>query len=277
MEALGLCRITVEDGRVTSVTKPLMDYCPMFAKMRGMEHLDVDSVRKNIEFRIADFGLFTENRQVRGNDIVTFGISEILSHAIRQNKLDAACVVSDGCGSAVITEPELLQGLCGRISGVIETSPLKVVCDAVGTDNILDPVACTINPVAMATKIAERPYKKIAVTVTKPNDAIEIRKILGNRAIVVGVHTSGLTRCEANDMFATCDIITACASGYLREIAYNLRNSGDVEIAGNKVQIIAVTNIGKELVGDKLRSMGRDFWNGTPETIDPHPFIDGTD
>lgn len=275
MEALGLCRVAVEDGSVISVTKPLMNFCPMFAKMRGMEHLDSESVRRNIEFRIRDFGLFTENRQVRGNDIITFGVSEILSYAIRQKKLDAACVVSDGCGSVIISDPEILQGLCGRISGIIETSPLKVVQDAVGTENILDPVRCTIDPVAIARKASERGYGRIAVTVARSADARSAREILGDRGVIVGVHTSGMSRCDVDELFEYCDVTTACASGFIREKAFALKAEGMVEIAGNKVQIVAISDLGKELVGDKLRSLGRDFWNGTPEAENPTPFIDG--
>lgn len=129
MEALGLSRVTVIDGRVVDVTEPRLRYCPMFAGMGLVSDITAESIRRNIEFRIKDFGLFTEGRIVRAGDFVTFGVSEIISLAMRNGKLDAACIVADGCGSAVITEPELLQGLCGRISGIIETSPLAVVLD----------------------------------------------------------------------------------------------------------------------------------------------------
>lgn len=129
MEALGLSRVTVVDGKVIDVTQPRLRYCPMFAKMGLVQDITAESVRKNIEFRIRDFGLFTENRIVRAGDTVTFGVSEILSLAMRNGQIDSACIVADGCGSAIITEPELLQGLCGRISGIIETSPLNVVLD----------------------------------------------------------------------------------------------------------------------------------------------------
>ena len=274
MEALGLSRVTVVDGVVTEVTEPMMRFCPMFAKMRGMDVLNRDTIRANVEFRIRDFGLFTENRQVRGSDIVTFGVSEILSYAMRQGWLDAACIVSDGCGSAIVTDPEILQGLCGRISGIIETSPLQVVLDAVGRDNVLDPETTPINPVEIARKAAGRPYKRFAVTVTFGDDAETLRRLYGDRVVIIGVHTSNRCQKDVEQYFECCDFITACASGRIRQTAYRLREEGKVEIAGNKVQIIAVNDIGRKFVGEKLHSLGKEFWKGEPEPVDPAPLLD---
>ena len=274
MDALGLCRIVVEDGEVIEVSQPRLRRCPMFAKMRGMESLSVDSVRANIEFRIRDFGLFTEDRQVRGNDIITFGVSEILSNAIRNGDIDAACIVSDGCGSAIVTEPEILQGLCGRISGIVETSPIRKVLDAVGEDNVIDPVTVPIDQITIAQKAALRPYRKFSVTVCRGEDAAHIREAYGNRVAVVGVHSSGLCQKDVDLLFENCDLLTACASGRIREKAFALRDEGRVEIAGNKVQIVAITDFGKKIVGEKLRSLGKDFWDGNPPPENPVPFID---
>ena len=147
MEALGKSRIVVEDGKVVEISRPQLKYCPLFNKLLKVEDIDEEAVRKNIEFRIRDFGFATENRVVRAPDYVTFGVSEILSTAIENGVLDAAVIVADGCGTAVVTEPAVVQGLCGRISGVIETSPLNVVLDAVGRDNVLDPATTPIDQV----------------------------------------------------------------------------------------------------------------------------------
>ena len=269
-----MCRVTVVDGEIVEITPPRMHFCPMFAKMRGMETLSVESVRANIEFRMKDFGLFTENRQVRGDDVVTFGISEILSHAIRQGELDAACIVSDGCGSAIVTDPEVLQGLCGRISGIVETSPLKVVLDAVGRENVLDPETVPIDQIAIADKAAERPYRRFAVTVSCGDEAAAIRKKYGDRVIIAGVHTSGRCAHDVDGFFDNCDFITACASGRIRQRAYRLHEEGKAKIAGNKVQIVAVTDAGIKMVRDKLHALGKEFWDGTLEPVDPAPFID---
>ncbi|MBR2255578.1 MAG: DUF2099 family protein, partial [Candidatus Methanomethylophilaceae archaeon] len=138
-EALGLARVVIEDGKVVEVGEPEVSSCPLFRKLVGMEHITKESIKANIEFRIRDFGFCTENRVVRAGDYVTFGVSEILSTALDNGQIDAAVIAADGCGTAVITDPEVLQGMCGRISGLVETSPLQVVLDAVGRDNVLDP------------------------------------------------------------------------------------------------------------------------------------------
>ena len=67
-----------------------------------------------------------------------------------------------------------------------------------------------------------------------------------------------------------CDFITACASRVIREIAYS---RPDVVIAGNKIPIIAVTDIGKELVLSKLKEIGREPWDRKEPTVDPKPWL----
>ncbi len=138
-DAIGMTRVVIVDGEVVEVGEPELKFCPLFKKLVGMEDITPQKIRENMEFRIRDFGFCTENRVVRAKDYVTFGVSEILSSALERGDLDAAVIAADGCGTAVITEPALLQGLCGRISGLVETSPLQVVLDAVGRDNVLDP------------------------------------------------------------------------------------------------------------------------------------------
>ena len=36
MQALGMCRIVVEDGKVTEVGEPRLKYCPLFNKLLGV-------------------------------------------------------------------------------------------------------------------------------------------------------------------------------------------------------------------------------------------------
>lgn len=270
MEALGVSRITVVDGIVTEVTEPRLKFCPLFNKMLGIEEIDTDAIRRNIEFRVKDFGFGTEDRVVRAPDYVTFGVSEILSTAISKGELDAAVIVADGCGTAVVTDPEVLQGLCGRISGIVETDPLNVVLDAVGRDNVLDPATTPIDPVKGAEMAISKGYTKFAVTVTCPGQAEQIREICGDCAVIVGVHTSMMSQEKAERMFRYCDILTACASKCLREIAFSRE---DIVVAGNKVQIFAVTDIGKRLVIDKLHSLGKEPWDGDVPTVDPYPWL----
>lgn len=268
-EAMGMARIVIEDGRVVSVGEPGLGYCPLYKKFRGIDEITPEAIRENIGFRIADFGMCTENRVVRAPDYVTFGISEILSTALRNGEIEAAAIAADGCGTAVVTEPELLQGLCGRISGLVETSPLKVVLDAVGRDNVLDPDTVPVDSVRGADLAHSRGYRRFAVTVARPEDARAIRDEYGSDAVVVAVHTSGADHAGARTYFDCCDMITACASGPIRREA----ESRNVVVAGNKVQIYGVTDIGKRLLIDKLASIGRKPYDGGPKD-EPTPLFD---
>lgn len=270
-EVLGMSRVVIVDGEVVEVSEPEINYCPLFKKLCGMESITKEKIRENIEFRIKDFGFCTENRVVRAKDYVTFGVSEILSTALANGEIDAAVIAADGCGTAVITEPALLQGLCGRISGLVETSPLQVVLDAVGRDNVLDPETVPLDMVKGAELADSKGYQKFSVTVAKPEDAAALRQKYGDRVIIVGVHTSHVTHDGARKMFDNCDMITACASGPMRREA-ELRQ--DVLVAGNKVQIYGVTKTGKNLVLDKLTSIGRKPYDGEAKD-EPRPLISG--
>ena len=271
MEVLGLAVVTVENGKIVSIEPPKLRFCPLFNKLLGIENIDTEAVRKNIEFRIKDFGLFTENRVTRAGDYITFGVSEILSTALSKGQIQASVIVADGAGSFISEDPEIVQGMCGRISGIIETSPLKKVIADVGPENVLDPDTAKIDQKACAEKAAARGYERFSVTVTNADDAKFIREKYGSRAVIIAVHTSGTSRCDAKAMFDNCDFITACASGPLREEALSRRD--DIIIAGNKVQIFAVTDIGKEMVVGKLHSIGKEPWDGSPEWVNPNPLL----
>ena len=268
-DVIGMTRVVIIDGKVTEVGKPELEFCPLFKKLCGIEAISPEKVRENIEFRIRDFGFCTENRVVRAKDYVTFGVSEILSTALEKGEIDAAVIAADGCGTAVVTEPALLQGLCGRISGLVETSPLQVVLDAVGRDNVLDPETVPLNMVKGADLADSKGYGKFAVTIAIPDDAVVLRKKYGDRVVLVGVHSSHSTCDGAAKLFDNCDIITACASARTRAEAAKK----DVLVAGNKIQIYGVTEFGKKLVLDKLTSIGKQPYNGEPKD-EPRPLIE---
>ncbi len=267
-QAIGLAKVVIEDGKVVEVGQPRLNYCPLYKKFRGMEEITPEAIKENIEFRIRDFGLCTENRKVRADDYVTFGVSEILSTALAEKKIDAAVIAADGCGTAIITDPGLLQGLCGRISGLMETSPLQVVLDAVGRDNVVDPEETPIDQMKGAEMADRKGYGKFAVTVARPKDARALRKAYGDRVVVVAVHTSCINHEGAQTYFDNCDIITACANAPLRKEAENR----DIVVAGNKVEVYGVSETGKKLVIDKLASIGRKPYAGEP-LDEPRPLL----
>ena len=188
MECLGMSRVTIEDGKVVDVTEPKVKYCPLFAKRRGMEELNKDSIRENIEFRIASFGMCSDDRATEMDNFLNFGISETLCSALINGKLDAVVIAADGCGTAVVTEPRLVQGLGGRISGICETEPIPKVVEAVGRENMLDPDTARIDMEAGVDKAFAMGYRRVAVTTPFVDSAVRMRAKHGDDLIIISHH-----------------------------------------------------------------------------------------
>lgn len=270
MECLGMSRVVIEDGVVTEVTEPKVKHCPLFEKYRGIEELNKDTVRENIEYRIRTFGMCTDRRETRMEDCVSIGISEILSLALRQKSIDAAVIAADGCGTCVITDPEIVQGMGGRISGICETEPIPVVVAAVGAGNMLDPETARIDMEAGVDKAFGMGYGRIAVTTPFVDSAVRMRDKYGDRLIIIGVHTTGMSEDDARKAFDTFDVITACASKHLREECS--RRPGTL-IAGCKVPIYGTSDAGKCLVKAKLEQLGRKETSADEAQHPPEPLF----
>ena len=270
MECLGLSRVVIEDGKVVEVTEPRVKHCPLFEKYRGIEELNRDTVRENMEYRIETFGMCTERREVRMKDFLAFGISETLSLALQQGRIEAAVIAADGCGTAVITDPELVQGMGGRISGICETEPIPAVVEAVGPENMLDPGTARIDMEAGAEKAFAMGYRKVAVTTPFVDSALRIRRKHGGDVVIIGVHTTGMSEEDAEKAFDVFDIITSCASKHLRE---ECARRPDTLIAGNKVPVYGITDIGKAMVGAKLEQLGRTPTDPSAPQEPPEPLI----
>ena len=270
MECLGKARVVIEDGKVLEVGDPQVKYCPLFEKYRGIKELTPETIRENMEFRIKAFGMCSQDRATEMDDFISFGVSEILSHSISKGDIDAAVIAADGCGTAVMTNPRIIQGMGGRISGLCETEPIPKVVAAVGAENMLDPETARMDSVAGADKAFAMGYKTVAVTTPFVSDAIAIREKHGSDAVIIGVHTTGMSMEDAEKAFETFDIITACASKSLRSIAAGKK---DILIAGTKVPILGITPKGKAMVMSKLESLGlkpQPSWTGM---VPPDPLV----
>ena len=264
MEALGRTRVVIEDGKVVEVGEPRVKTCPLFKKYRGIEEFNRDTVKENIEYRIEHFGMCSANRDTRMNYFLNFGISEILSLALKDGIINAAVIAADGCGTVVLDDPEIVQGMGGRISGIMETSPIQKVIDDIGADRILDPKTAKIDQFEGVGKAFAMHYHTVAVTVASPKDAQEIRDCYGRNVVIAGVHTTGLTREEAEQMYDYCDMITACASKYMRELAPERA----VLQVGKKIPIYAATEKGAELMRAKLNELGME----PSDTLEDGPY-----
>jgi putative methanogenesis marker protein 8 len=256
VEAIGLSKVTIKDGKVIDVSEPKLDYCPLFHHHRGMEKITKEAIWDNIQFRIDDFGMCTPNRKLRMKDFLSFGISEIMSTLIEKNVIDCAVMVCEGCGTLIVTESELVQGIGGRVSGLVKTQPIPELFDQLGIENILDPETAKIDQIAGVELAIKQGYKNIAVTIALAQDALKIQELKKAHPDVniytFVVHTSNRTKEEARILFDACDVATACASKYIREIG----DAESLKTVGQSVPIYSKTEDGKKFLEMRLEKIG---------------------
>ncbi|HUL39735.1 MAG TPA: methanogenesis marker 8 protein [Methanomassiliicoccales archaeon] len=267
IEAMGKTKVVIEDGKVVSVGKPAVIYCPLFMKHRGIEEITSEIVRENVEFRMRDFGMCGPTRKMRMKDFLTYGVSELLAMAVAQGTLDSAVLVTDGAGTVVVTDPELIQGIGGRISGVIETTPIAEVIQAVGRENVLDPEKGSIDQFSGTQLAFKLGHRKVGVTVARADDARMIRDGFGSSVMLFAVHTTGADQRDARLFFETCDIVSACASRWVREES---RSKALLQV-GNKIPIYAASEAGKRLLEARIAQLGGRRESG-PEDA-PRPLL----
>jgi putative methanogenesis marker protein 8 len=256
MEALGKAKVVIKDGKVVEVGEPKIKYCPLFHKYRGIEEITPEIIQENMQFRIQDFGMCTSKRKLRMQDFLSFGISETISTLLEDEIIDCAVIVCEGAGTVIIEDPEMVQGIGGRISGIEFTTPIPEIMNTIGLEKILDPKTAQIDQLAGVMKAIDDGYKIIAVTITLAEDAVRLRKVENNyegvKVYIFAVHTSGISREDAELLFDQADIITGCASQHLREVALD-RNCFSV---GSSIPIYAVTRDGEKFMKLRIKKIG---------------------
>jgi putative methanogenesis marker protein 8 len=256
IEALGKTRVKIRNGKVVEVGKSKIDYCPIFDKYRGIKELTPETIKGNIEFRIEEFGMCTKNRKLRMKDFLSFGVSEILSTLLEEGEIDCVVGVCEGCGTVILTEPELVQGTGGRVSGLVSTSPIESIITEIGRENVLNPKNASIEQINGTLKAIEMGYKRIAVTIVSAEDSIKLRKIerenKGINIYIFVAHVTEMSKEDAEIIFENADVVTSCASKYIREIA----EDKDFFSAGASIPIYGVTNSGKRFLKMRINKIG---------------------
>ena len=254
MEMLGTSRVTVADGKVVDVGKSRIRWCPLFDKIHGIKEITEDAVRANMEFRIAELGMFTKARNLDVDVFVNFGASEVMMTGLRTGLIDTTVTACDGAGTVITDNPGLVQGMGAQISGLVETEPIQEIIDGIrergGT--VVDPDAASIDPAVGVCHAAELGYTRIAVTVIDPATALLIRRIeseLGITAIIIAAHTTALSRSEVQDLLDLVDIVTGCASKHVRDLVKPLAQ------VGTAIPLFALTQAGKELVIERAKEI----------------------
>jgi putative methanogenesis marker protein 8 len=273
-EALGKTKVVVENGKVVEVGTPLLRYCRLWEKIRGIKELNERTVKENIEFRIQDFGMCTGERVVEMDAFVGFGASETFMTALRRGLLDCTVTVCEGAGTVITANPALVQGIGARLSGVIETAPIEGIIKKMKDKGgqILDPPR--IDQAAGVQMALELGYKRVGVTVSTVEDAQHCRAI-SEHAVIFGVHLTGISRKDAEEFCDIADLITACASPHIRELA----KEKALLQAGTAVPIFALTRMGKDLLLERAKEVNDPLLLNTmrlpvlPEEKQPKPLV----
>ena len=271
IEALGKTEVVIENGEVTSVGDPIVDYCPIFDKIDDAKHLTPEFVKWNIEKRIREFGMCTPERVVRMKDFLSFGISEILKTNVELGLIDCVVGVCDGVGTLLMTDPEIIQGVGGRVSALVSTTPIAEVIEQVGVENVVNPETADLTPIKGLETAIERGFKNIAITILPCEIIKEIKDYPLPDDVNVYIFVAHTTNASENDVeiaFEYADVITACASGIVRDYAEKEK----VYYSGSKVPIFAVTEKGKEFLDNRLEKIGKPLTiNEYPMNKDKHP------
>ncbi|HID20064.1 MAG TPA: DUF2099 family protein [Methanophagales archaeon] len=274
LETLGKARVVIEDGKVVEVGKPLLKYCPLWEKIRGINELNEQVIKANVEFRIHDFGMCTADREVELEVFVGFGASETFMTALHSGLLDATVTVCEGAGTVVTSNPALVQGIGARLGGVIETTPVEGILKRVKAKGgkALDPPR--IDQEAGLQMSIRLGYKRVGVTVATVEDAQKCRAA-SEQAVIFGVHLTGISRKAAEEFIKIADLITACASVPIRALA----EEKAILQAGTAIPIFALTTAGKELLLERAKEVEGTLLLTTmrlpvlPEARQPEPMV----
>lgn len=251
IEALGKAKVVIKGSTVVEVGEPLIEECPLAKKFaQPIDRIEPEAIKANIEGRIRNYGMFTKDRQVvSDDDFVGFGASELLSSGLVAGVIDCAVIACDGAGTVVAASPQLIQGIGGRMSGLVSTTPIPEVIEKIerAGGRVLDKKNAKLDQragVAMALALG---YKRVAVTVALAEDCKSIR-VECPSAIIFGVHLTGIVRSEAEVFANKADLISGCASKWVREIA----GPKALLQAGSAIPVFAMTPSAKRIIAEKI-------------------------
>ena len=273
IETLGKVKVVIENGEITEVGSSEMTYCPMFHTLHKVDELTEDFIRKNINFRIKDFGMCTPERIIEMDDAVTVGISEILKTNMELGNIDCVVGACDGAGTVIMTDPRVVQGVGGRVSGLISTTPIKEVIEKLEQKGsiVLNPQTAELNQLEGLKLALSEGYKNIAVTILPSQMIEDLRSYPVGSDVNIYIfvaHTTGVKASDVLMIFENADIITACASKAISQYADETKPY----YYGKKVPIFCGSDEGRELLDNRLKIINKPLSNNNyPRNKDDMP------
>lgn len=255
IEALGKAEVVIENGKITYIGEPVVDYCSIFDNGQHNGDLTKEFIKSNINKRIDEFGMCTPQRSIDVEDTMSFGTSETLRTNMINGNVDCVVGACEGVGTLLIDDAELVQGVGGRVSALISTTPIDEVMDKVGRENVLNPETAELNPLKGLEMAIERGYKNIAITIIPTEMVKDLRQHPKPEDVNIYIfvaHTTNVSKKEAEMLFDYADVISGCSSINIRETAEERKPY----YAGKKVPLYAVTENGKRLLNERLEYIG---------------------
>lgn len=255
IEALGKAEVVIENGKITYIGEPVVDYCSIFDNGQHNGDLTKEFIKSNINKRIEEFGMCTPQRSFDVEDTMSFGTSETLKTNMINGNVDCVVGACEGVGTLLIDDADLVQGVGGRVSALISTTPIDEVIDNVGRDNVLNPETAELNPLKGLKMAIERGYKNIAITIIPTEMVRDLRQYPKPENVNIFIfvaHTTNVSQKEAEMLFDYADVISGCSSINIRETAEERKPY----YAGKKVPLYAVTENGRKLLNERLEYIG---------------------
>ena len=255
IEALGKAEVVIENGKITYIGEPVVDYCSIFDNGQHNGDLTKEFIKSNINKRIDEFGMCTPQRSIDVEDTMSFGTSETLKTNMINGNVDCVVGACEGVGTLLIDDAELVQGVGGRVSALISTTPIDEVIDKVGRENVLNPETAELNPLKGLEMAIERGYKNIAITIIPTEMVKDLRQHPKPEDVNIYIfvaHTTNVSKKEAEMLFDYADVISGCSSINIRETAEERKPY----YAGKKVPLYVVTENGKRLLNERLEYIG---------------------
>ncbi|MBE6506093.1 MAG: DUF2099 family protein [Methanobrevibacter millerae] len=255
IEALGKAEVVIENGKITYIGEPVVDYCSIFDNGQHKGDLTKEFIKSNINKRIEEFGMCTPQRSFDVEDTMSFGTSETLKTNMINGNVDCVVGACEGVGTLLIDDADLVQGVGGRVSALISTTPIDEVIDNVVRDNVLNPETAELNPLKGLEMAIERGYKNIAITIIPTEMVKDLRQHPKPEDVNIYIfvaHTTNVSKKEAEMLFDYADVISGCSSINIRETAEERKPY----YAGKKVPLYAVTENGKRLLNERLEYIG---------------------
>jgi putative methanogenesis marker protein 8 len=243
--------VRVKDGEIEVLTDPQISRCPLRQDLYGLDPESRNTVEAALKQHMRELGMYGHGRVLELHEKpVSFGASEIVADAMSEGLVDAAVVVCEGAGTVILTRPEVMQAVGAHMTGLVETSPIEEIQTGLERRGcLLLDRQCNIDQVKGFEMAAEAGFERIAVTIagTRAFEAEKLREKgrgMGNRPIILAVHTTGIGEAEARALAENCDIVWACASKAVRNV---VGPRARLQI-GVSIPVFALTDEGKRLV-----------------------------